>query len=182
MSARGRRSKRSQFMARRAKRPATVEKTPAKRPRNHRIASYLPPAEHARFERYQNRLGCNASHIVRMAVLGLLDGVEPNETGAALEAAADRERWRQIAFRLMWLLQAVHWAPLMLSPGEPLEKHFDAAAASNSMALIEPELRTILRRIAELLAPPQVSPPPTSPVPGNDASRAETDNKAPNAP
>jgi len=162
----------SQNMARRAKEAAAAGTKAAKRPRNPRISSYLNPGEHARFERYRERLGCDASHVVRMGVLGLLKGVEPSVTGAALAAAADRERWRQITFRTMWLLQAVHWAPLILPPGEPLEKHFDAALITEALATIKPELRNLMRRAAELAAPRETQPGPAPAAPASDASPA----------
>lgn len=172
MSSRRKGRKPSQFMARRATAPAAAEKKPAKRPRNPRISSYLSPSEHARFERFRKRLGCDASHVVRTAVLGLLKGAEPGETVVALEAGADKERWRQIALRLMWLLRAAHWAPLILPPGEPLEKHFDAALITESLAKIEPELRSLMRRVAELAVPRETQPGPAPTAPASDASPA----------
>jgi len=166
-------------MARRATAQPAATKKPAKRPRNPRISSYLTPAEHARFERFRKRLGCDASHIVRMAVLGLLKGVEPSETADALEGASDKEGWRQIAFRLMWLLQAIHWAPLILPPDEPLEKHFDAALITEALKTIRPELRSLMRRAAELAAPKETQPGPAPAAPASDASQANPEGVNP---
>ncbi len=175
MSSRRKGRKRSEFMARRAKAPAAAGKKAAKRPRNPRISSYLNPGEHARFEGYRKRQGCDASHVVRIAVLGLLDGVEPSVTRDALDIAADRERWRQIAFRTMWLLQTVHWAPLILPAGEPLEKHFDAVLITESLARIKPELRSLMRRAVELAASTETQPGPTPAAPAGDALAASSE-------
>jgi hypothetical protein len=179
MSFRRKGRKRSQFMARRAKALAAAGKKAAKRPRNPRISSYLTPSEHTRFERYRKRLGCDASLVVRGAVLGLLKGMEPSETGAALEVAADRERCRQITFRLMWLLQAVHWDPMVLPPDEPLEKHFDAALITESLARIKPELRSLMRRVAELAVPKEAPPGQAQDTSSNDASPANPEGANP---
>ena len=171
--------KRIQFMARRAKALAAAGKKPVKRPRNPRISSYLSHTEYARFERFRKRQGCDASHVVRMAVLGLLKGVEPSETGAVLEAAADRERGRQITFRLMWLLQAAHWDPMILPPDEPLEKHFDAALITVSLARIKPELRSLMRRVAELSVPMEAPSGKAQDTSSGDASSANPEGANP---
>jgi hypothetical protein len=179
MKSRASRWKRNKDMARRANGAAEAEKALPKRPRGPRVTTYLAPAEHTRFVRFRNRLGCDASHVVRMAILGLLEGVEPGETAVALEAASDRDVWRQITFRIMLLLQQVNWEPLTIPPGEPLEKHLDVALVSQSLAIIEPELRSLMRRIAGLATPKKTSPGAEAAKPADDASPSKPAGETP---
>ena len=165
----------SQFMDGAAIGIPKAVKNPKKRDRGPRISAYIDRGNRQRLLRMAKRLGCDASHITLSAVLALLDKEQPAETLARLEASADREALRRIVFQAMRLLQEVNWRPYVFSPDQPLERQLDAVLASRSLAKLEDDLESLLRRVAELLAKLDGQKPATINGTGSDASQGPTE-------
>ena len=122
-----------------------------KRPRNSRVATYLLPAEYRSFRAYMKRHKCDASHIVRTAVLGLLVGGKATGTLAKIEEASDCDALRQIVCQGTALFQAVNWSPITVRKDKSLALHFDASLASHALEELRPEMNLLVRRVAHLI-------------------------------
>jgi len=165
----------SQFMDGAASGTLEAVKNPKKRDRGPRISAYIDRGNHQRLLRLAKRRGCDASQITLAAVLGVLDEDRPATTLDRLEDSADRQALRRIVFQAIRLLQEVHWRPYVLSPDQPLERQLDTVLASRSLARLEDDLESLLRRGAELLGKLDRQKPATINGTGSDASQGPTE-------